>query len=318
MMMMRKIAPWIATSLLLLSISNVVECQARQKDDRKSSIRGGTIVVSDPATNNDSGEKTKGFANFEPLHEIEPPSTSSNNYRKPKTNFRTSSNPSTTKPKTHSQLDNIYESHVQQQQQKTKKIEAKPRKVKMFGSICEGIQLIVTCRDGTEEICRQELEGADVEIVHEIPDTDFFAVCVENENEANAVKQLTEVDDVEDDPVRTLSYLPESEVRRELQEGQTIPYGVGLVKATDFWFAYNNKGSGKTVCVIDTGLRADHEDIQDGDLDGSNDPDLVTPWNQDGISHGTHVTGIIAAVDNNVGVVGVAPQASIYIARGKN
>jgi subtilisin family serine protease len=315
--MMRKSAAWIATSLLLLRISNVVECQARQKDDPKSSIRGGIIVVSDPATNNDAEEKTKGFANFEPLHEIESTSTSSNNYPKPKTNFRTSSSTSTVKPKTHSQLDNIYEAHVQQQQQESTKIDPEPRRVKMLGSICEGIQLIVTCRDGTEEICRQELGGADVEIVHEIPNTDFFAVCVENEDEANAVKQLTEVDEVEDDPVRTLSYLPESEVRRELQEGQTIPYGVGLVKANDFWSAYNNKGSGKTVCVIDTGLRADHEDIKDGDLDGSNDQDLVTPWNQDGISHGTHVTGIIAAVDNNVGVVGVAPHASIYIARGK-
>jgi subtilisin family serine protease len=161
------------------------------------------------------------------------------------------------------------------------------------------------------------LENANVEIVHEIPKTDFFAVCVENDDEAKAVKELTDVDDVEDDPERTLSYLPESEVRRELQGGQTIPYGVGLVKATDFWSTYNNQGSGKTVCVIDTGLRADHEDIRDGDISGSNDQDLVTPWDQDGNSHGSHVTGTIAAVDNNFGVVGVAPEASIYVARGK-
>jgi nucleolar protein 14 len=49
MVVMRKSAAWIATSLLLLSISNVVECQAPQQDDRKSSIRGDSVVVSEPA-----------------------------------------------------------------------------------------------------------------------------------------------------------------------------------------------------------------------------------------------------------------------------
>jgi subtilisin family serine protease len=105
---------------------------------------------------------------------------------------------------------------------------------------------------------------------------------------------------------KTIQSVPK--VRRELQGGQTIPYGVRLVKATDFWAAYDNKGSGKTVCVIDTGLWADHED---GDIKGSG------PWDQDGNSRGSHVTGTIAAVENNVGVVGVAPEASIHVARDK-
>jgi hypothetical protein len=99
MVVMRKSAAWIATSLLLLSISNVVECQTPQQDDRKSSIRGGSVVVSDPAANNETEEKTKGFANFEPVREIESTSTSSNHHRKPKTTFGASSDTSTIKPK---------------------------------------------------------------------------------------------------------------------------------------------------------------------------------------------------------------------------
>jgi hypothetical protein len=91
----------------------------------------------------------------------------------------------------------------QQQQQETKKIEPKPPKVRKNRPICKGKQLIVTCKQGTVESCRNELDNAHVEIVHEIPRTDFFAVCVENEDEENAVKDLTDVDDVEDDPERT-------------------------------------------------------------------------------------------------------------------
>jgi subtilisin family serine protease len=72
-----------------------------------------------------------------------------------------------------------------------------------------------------------------------------------------------------------------------------------MVKAPEFWSAYGKQGENFKVCVIDTGLLSLHEDIRDGDLSGSFDDDLVTPWFEDRNSHGTHVAGTLAAVDNN-------------------
>lgn len=39
---------------------------------------------------------------------------------------------------------------------------------------------------------------------------------------------------------------------------------------------------------------------------------ILVEWDDDVIGHGTHVTGIIAAADNNLGLVGVAPDVKIH------
>ncbi len=182
---------------------------------------------------------------------------------------------------------------------------------------CKGLKKIVECKDDVpEEVCKNDLVNAGVEVVSDMPNTVFFAICVKSEEEALLVAELIDVAGVEDDPPRTLSYFPGSEVVRHLQSNeQIIPYGVELVKAPDFWNSYGKRGGGIKVCVIDTGLRTTHEDLKDGNLSGSNYNGLVTPWNQDGHSHGTHVSGIIAAADNYVGVIGVAPDVSIHVVR---
>lgn len=181
---------------------------------------------------------------------------------------------------------------------------------------CNGIKKIVQCKDDVEEsVCKQQLVDAGVEVVADMPKTAFFAICVDSQIEANLVAQITNVEGVEDDPPRTLSYVPGSVVQRMLQ-GQTIPYGVNLVNAPDFWDRYDKRGDGVKVCVIDTGLRTSHEDIEGiSSLTGTNDNDLVTPWDEDTGSHGTHVTGTIAAQDNSAGVIGVAPDAGIHVIR---
>jgi len=75
--------------------------------------------------------------------------------------------------------------------------------------------------------------------------------------------------------------------------------------------AAGNQGEGIKVAVIDTGINYLHEDLQanyKGGYDFVNkDSD---PFDDNG--HGTHCAGIIAAADNNIAVVGVAPKASLY------
>ena len=71
-------------------------------------------------------------------------------------------------------------------------------------------------------------------------------------------------------------------------------------------------GGGQVVAVIDTGVKADHEDLAGQVLPGRNifaNPDNGNTNDNNG--HGTHVAGIVAALDNTVGIIGAAPAADI-------
>jgi subtilisin family serine protease len=64
------------------------------------------------------------------------------------------------------------------------------------------------------------------------------------------------------------------------------------------------------IAIMDTGIESDHPDLnvfnQHSVLDDSN------PEPSDSCDHGTHVAGIAAAKNNDVGVVGVAPGAKLW------
>ncbi|RMD90408.1 MAG: S8 family peptidase, partial [Alphaproteobacteria bacterium] len=88
---------------------------------------------------------------------------------------------------------------------------------------------------------------------------------------------------------------------------QTTPWGIARVGGPA-------NGVGRTAWVIDTGIDLDHPDLN---VDvarsvnfaaGKNSPD-----DQNG--HGTHVAGTIGAIDNSVGVVGVAAGATLVAVR---
>lgn len=94
-----------------------------------------------------------------------------------------------------------------------------------------------------------------------------------------------------------------------MESTQQIPYGVAMVEAPRVWAV--GRGSGIHVGVIDTGILTMHPDLLDsyrGGYDFVNedaDPD-------DEHGHGTHVAGTIGAVDNDFGVIGVAPGVELY------
>src|SRR2546421_2620998 len=73
-------------------------------------------------------------------------------------------------------------------------------------------------------------------------------------------------------------------------------------------------GKGVTVAVVDTGVDYTHDDLKGQLLPGhdfvDNDDDA-----QDANGHGTHVSGLIAALHNNVGTDGVAPGVKILPVR---
>ncbi len=88
------------------------------------------------------------------------------------------------------------------------------------------------------------------------------------------------------------------------QPAQTTPWGITRVGGS-------RDGSGKTAWIIDTGVQQDHPDLN---VDTARSANFITKGKytvEDGNGHGTHVAGTIAALDNNIGVVGVAAGAQV-------
>ncbi len=125
---------------------------------------------------------------------------------------------------------------------------------------------------------------------------------------------------IEDDVERYPIGIMESNAEVDLPT-QVVPYGIDMVQARDVWDADRDgtadtgapTGSGRKVCIIDSGFYTDHEDLQGVNVSGY---DGNLPWDVDGSGHGTHVAGTIAAMNNTLGVVGVTPgTVSIYEVR---
>ena len=70
------------------------------------------------------------------------------------------------------------------------------------------------------------------------------------------------------------------------------------------------QGEGVVIAVVDTGCDLTHEDLKDNLVPGVNVLNTGKPP-QDGSGHGTHVTGILVAENNGIGVVGVCPKAKV-------
>lgn len=96
------------------------------------------------------------------------------------------------------------------------------------------------------------------------------------------------------------------------QPAETLPWGIDKINANDVW--PGNTGAGVKVAIIDTGIDKNHPDLAVAGgqnfvtIRGKVDPGK---WDDDN-GHGTHVAGTIGALDNEIGVIGAAPDASLY------
>ena len=98
--------------------------------------------------------------------------------------------------------------------------------------------------------------------------------------------------------------------------GQQVPWGIDRVFGNESYYFDTwdlTKGNDVTVAILDTGIEVNHEDLHPLILGGINTVQGENPNNyNDGHGHGTHVAGTVAAVDNDLGVVGVSPEAGLY------
>ena len=128
-------------------------------------------------------------------------------------------------------------------------------------------------------------------------------------DELNNLNEDEDVEFIEEDvPVKTTSLGKTSQGSDYIKkDSQTYPWGINSIGAN---LSLENKsdGNGTKLAILDTGI-ADHPDLKV--KGGVSFVDKKTSYVDDN-GHGTHVTGTIAALDNNSGVVGVAQKSDIY------
>ena len=178
------------------------------------------------------------------------------------------------------------------------------------------LRVIVAYKSGAETAARAAIAAAGGRVVVDLSDDN--AVSVELPARALAALQRNAaVDYVEDDPLRyafgPFGARPGRRVTTASGGTQTTPYGIAMVQADQL---SDSLASDRKLCIVDSGIDRAHEDLNGINVDGVN---LTTSgdWFTDEASHGTHVAGTIAAINNTRGVVGVLPNQhiSIYIAK---
>ena len=89
---------------------------------------------------------------------------------------------------------------------------------------------------------------------------------------------------------------------------QKAGWGVSAFNLPGVW--QKTQGDGVVIAVLDTGVDLDHDDLKANLVDGIN---LVSRGKPpvDESDHGTHVTGVLVAENNAIGMVGVAPRAKV-------
>ena len=100
---------------------------------------------------------------------------------------------------------------------------------------------------------------------------------------------------------------------RPVPPAQKLPTGIDRINAEN----KINNGTGINVAIIDTGIDYTHPDLAANVVGGINCTTVKGGYT-DGNGHGTHVAGIVAALNNSIGVVGVAPEAKLWAVRVLN
>lgn len=135
--------------------------------------------------------------------------------------------------------------------------------------------------------------------------------------QVSALKNDDRIKYIEEDQMLTLSPIKAFRGGRPSTAGpgntdpvdpvQEMPWGITRVGGGSY-------SGTATAWIIDTGIDMDHPDLNVDTgrsacfLDAGGEPD-------DENGHGTHVSGTVAAIDNTIGVVGVAPGATLVAVR---
>ncbi len=167
-------------------------------------------------------------------------------------------------------------------------------------------QYIIKIKDGEdiesviEEVINDlKKEGIETKDVDSYEELDIISIKVSKPYINDEIKRLS--DDIEyvsnDIEIKAIGQIIPTGIDR-IDLDKRLPLGTGI--------SINGR-----VAVLDTGIDSSHNDLNVSTTDFI---DCIDPSGnaEDKHGHGTHVAGIIGAKDNDIGVVGVAPNSLLY------
>lgn len=146
-------------------------------------------------------------------------------------------------------------------------------------------------------------------ILRELPLVNGVLVLVDEEEIADVqalAQSRSGVVRVEDDIDIELAY-EVGKVQWGPRFREDVPWGVKRINIGDA----SQTGNGVNVGILDTGVDSRHPDLA-GNIKGGYSAIARIDSASDDNGHGTHVAGTIGALQNSIGVLGVAPRANIY------
>jgi subtilisin family serine protease len=131
-----------------------------------------------------------------------------------------------------------------------------------------------------------------------------------SKKEMNALLASREILRIDDD-VEVFALAKPVKIQKAIkpQPPEVLPWGVDRIDAEKVW--QTTTGDPIKVAIIDTGVDVKHPDLIDNLKGGVSTVSYTTSYNDDN-GHGTHVAGIVGAIDNEIGVIGVAPKIDLY------
>ncbi|MFC5458591.1 S8 family serine peptidase [Massilia niabensis] len=170
-------------------------------------------------------------------------------------------------------------------------------------------RIIVAFKPGAKAAVKSAVTVAKGSVKHEI----FGMNAMSIEVPRTALKGLENnpnVEYIEEDVIRKPFALTTPSTGTPYLSGQQVPYGIKQVQADQL---SDSLAGNRKVCIIDSGYDQKHEDLAANPATGEYDSGTGW-WYTDENSHGTHVAGTIAAINNSgTGVVGVNSNKALKL-----
>jgi len=189
----------------------------------------------------------------------------------------------------------------------------------LIGGIALGTQVTAAARTDRFVVeTRGNKTPGDLDVVHELPGVKFVVVegtedAVEDSKAVRGYAPDVEIELDDPDPNDDAPNVEETSVADEpLYPFQWDKQVLDVETAHE-----TTKGDGSRVTIIDSGVAADHPDLEVNEgLSRNFTGDGLGSANAAGGYHGTHVAGIVAAqTDNDIGVAGTAPDTDLVDCR---